>query len=87
MAVGKAGLLKVDIRPSAQGYRTFAKLLGRNELWERARTALAQVRREKNLAVDWLLIGQKAIKADGGHARRWKLVWNEDESPIVLRLK
>jgi hypothetical protein len=37
-----------------------------------------------NLSVDWLSIGKKAVKVEGSY-RRWSLVWNEGESPTVLR--
>jgi hypothetical protein len=84
MAAGKAGLLDVDIQESKQGYRTFARLQGRGEVWDRARAALTQVRREMNLSVDWLSIGKNAVKVEGSY-RRWSLVWNEGESPTVLR--
>jgi hypothetical protein len=84
MAAGKAGLLDVDIQESKLGYRTFARLQGRGEVWDRARAALTQVRREMNLSVDWLSIGKKAVKVEGSY-RRWSLVWNEGESPTVLR--
>jgi hypothetical protein len=84
MAAGKAGLLDVNIQESARGYRTFARLQGCGEVWDRARAALTQVRREMNLSVDWLSIGKKAVKVEGSY-RRWSLVWNEGESPVVLR--
>jgi hypothetical protein len=79
----RLGLLATTERESSKGTVVVALSDERSEFWLRLRACFLEVRRERNLSVDWLHVGQKAVSTGG---RRYKHVWCEGESPTVLKV-
>lgn len=78
----RLGLLATEERETPRGTVNFALPNERSEFWLKVRACFMEARRSRNLTVDWLCIGQKAVSTGGG---RYKPVWCEGESPTVLK--
>ncbi len=78
----RLGLLATEERKSGKGAKTFVLPEQRSERWIKVRDCFLEVRRSRNLSVDWLCVGQKAVSTGG---RKYKPVWCEGESPTVLK--
>ncbi|TLX15996.1 hypothetical protein [Rhizobium sp. MHM7A] len=78
----RLGLLATAERETPKGAIIVALPNERSELWLKVRARFLEVRRHRNLSVDWLNVGQKAVSVGG---RRYKPVWCEGESPTVLK--
>ena len=78
----RLGLLATVERNTPAGLKTFVVPDERSEFWIKVRKYFLEVRRGRNLSVDWLCVGQKAVSTGG---RQYKQVWCEGESPTVLK--
>jgi hypothetical protein len=78
----RLGLLATEERKTPTGTKTVVLPTERSEPWIKVRECFMEVRRSRNLSVDWLCVGQKAVSTGG---RQYKPVWCEGESPTVLK--
>jgi hypothetical protein len=81
-AAYRLGLLATAERESPKGKAVVTLPNERSEFWLSLRACFLEVRRNRNLSVDWLHVGQKAVSMGG---RRYKPVWCEGESPTILK--